>query len=109
MYLFRECLAAPLVHVLGNTIWPQVLSVYLKPSVSAPPTPSCPNSEPCFLSFRFDTHYLSRVEEAVFREEWERETWRGTVGDGGWAQRKKNKINKSRYKPGKTKTAAMND
>lgn len=34
-YLFRECLAAPLVHVLGNTIWPQVPFVYLKPSVSA--------------------------------------------------------------------------
>lgn len=32
----RECLPAPLVYVLGNTIWPQVLSVYLKPSVSVP-------------------------------------------------------------------------
>lgn len=36
MYLFRECLPVPLVYVLGNTIWPQVLSVYLKPSVSVP-------------------------------------------------------------------------
>lgn len=36
VYLFRECLAVPLVYVLGNTIWPQVLSVYLKPSVSVP-------------------------------------------------------------------------
>lgn len=88
VYLFRERLAAPLVHVLGNTIWPQVLSVYLKPSVSVahpalPPTPR-PNSEPCFLSFHFDTHYLSRAEEAVFREEWE--TWerdkRATDGGG---------------------------
>lgn len=34
--MFRECLPVPLVYVLGNTIWPQVLSVYLKPSVSVP-------------------------------------------------------------------------
>lgn len=26
----------PLVYVLGSTIWPQVLSIYLKPSVSVP-------------------------------------------------------------------------
>lgn len=48
---------------------------------------SHPNSEPCFLSFRFTTHYPSRVEETVFREEWERdlerdsERWReGKIG-----------------------------
>lgn len=32
--LVGERLPAPLVYVLGNTIWPQVLSIYLKPSVS---------------------------------------------------------------------------
>lgn len=34
--MFRDCLPVPLVYVLGSTIWPQVLSIYLKPSVSVP-------------------------------------------------------------------------
>lgn len=34
---------------------------------------SHPNSEPCFLSFSFTTHYPGHVEETVFREERERE------------------------------------
>lgn len=69
VYLFRECLPVPLVYVLGNTIWPQVLLSLFKTFSQR----SHPNSEPCFLSFRFTTHYPSRVEETVFREEWERD------------------------------------
>lgn len=34
---------------------------------------SHPNSEPCFLSFSFATHYPGHVEETVFREEKERD------------------------------------
>lgn len=46
---------------------------------------SPPNSEPCFLSFSFTTHYGGHVEETVFREE------RGSRGEGGgrgWVQEK---------------------
>lgn len=37
---------------------------------------SPPNSELCFLSFGFTTHYPGHVEETVFREQRERETLR---------------------------------
>lgn len=72
VYLFRGCLSVPLVYVLGNTIWPKVLFVYLKPSVSVPILIAN------FLSFSFATHYPGHVEETVFREERERDTLRGT-------------------------------
>lgn len=54
VYLFRECLAAPLVHVLGNTIWPQVPFVYLKPSVSA-----C--LPPVLIVSRVSSHFTSTL------------------------------------------------
>lgn len=53
-YLFRECLAAPLVHVLGNTIWPQVPFVYLKPSVSA-------RLLPVLIVSRVSSHFTSTL------------------------------------------------
>lgn len=65
---------------------------------------SHPNSEPCFLSFHFTTHYPGCEEQTVFRVEWERETRRGTLRD-----REREKMGKSRNKWKKTKTEGMNE
>lgn len=77
MSLHRECLPVPLVYVLGNTIWPQVLSICLKPSVSIP----------ILIVSRVSSRLASPL---IIRAMWkrqcldwsERESWRGTPGDG---------------------------
>lgn len=72
--LFRERLPAPLVYVLGNTIWSQVLSIYLKPSVSFPVLTVSR------VSSRFHPPSLSdslSTEEKAFRKERERGSRRG--------------------------------
>lgn len=78
VYLFRECLAVPLVYVLGNTIWPQVLSVYLKPSVSVPllivSRVSSRLAPPLIIRAMWKRQCLERRE---------RETWRRTARNGG--------------------------
>lgn len=86
--LVGERLPAPLVYVLGNTIWPQVLSIYLKPSVSFPIlTVSRVSSH---FHPPFPTHYPRRRRHLG-------RNGRGVRGGGG-----KNFL-KSRPEPGKTK------
>lgn len=101
MYLFRECLPVPLVYGLGNTIWPQVLSVYLKPSVSVL----------ILIVSRVSSHFASPLIIRAVRNrqylEWsgrERETRRGTLRD---REREKMGINRNKWK--KTKTEGMNE
>lgn len=94
----RECLPAPLVYVLGNTIWPQVLSVYLKPSVSVP----------ILIVSRVSSRLASPL---IIRAMWRRrclersgrETWRGTASDRGRERMSKRESNME-----KKKTEGMN-
>ena len=80
VYLFRECLPVPLVYVLGNTIWPQVLSVYLKPSVSVPilivSRVSSRLASPLIIRAMWKRQCLEREGER------ERERGRGTYREG---------------------------
>ena len=100
MYLFRECLPVPLVYVLGNTIWPQVLSVYLKPSVSVP----------ILIVSRVSSRLASPL---IIRAMWKRqclerrgrETWRGTERE---RERGRENEQKARAEPGR-RTEGMNE
>lgn len=62
------------------------------------------NSEQCFLSFSFSTHYPGHVEETVFREERERDSERGTEGD-----REREKMSKSERTPESKKTQGVTE
>lgn len=90
--MFRECLPVPLVYVLGNTIWPQVLSVYLKPSVSVPllivSRVSSRLASPLIIRAMWKRQCLEKRE----RETWERDREREGEGE-------REKMSKSESKP----------
>lgn len=88
MCLFRECQPVPLVYVLGNTIWPQVPSIYLKPSVSFP----------VLIASRVSSRFCSPL--IICRrclERSRRKIWRGR------------KQAKTQPEPRKTKTDGVNE
>lgn len=66
---------------------------------------SHPNSEPCFLSFRFTTHYPGCEEQTVFRVEREGERLR----EGHWETERGRKWAKTGINEKKTKTEGMNE
>lgn len=94
MRLFGERLHAPLVYVLRNTIWPQVLSIYFKPSVS------CLVLTVGRLSSHFHPPDSLSAEEKAFRKEQQKGSRRE-----GWGKKKK----ESRPGPGKTKMDGVNE
>lgn len=89
--MFRESLPVTLVYVLGNTIWPQVLSVYVKPSVSVP----------LLIVSRVSSRLASPL---IIRAMWKRQCLerrgRGT---------EREKMSKSESKPERKKTEGMNE
>lgn len=81
VYLFREMSACS----ISLCPWKYNLALSSLRLFKAFSQHSPPNSEPCFLSFSFTTHYGGHVEETVFREE---RASRGEGGGRGWVQEK---------------------